>query len=178
MLRRQIPRPAIRAELAGLSRRRFVVAISVLAVSMLGSGWSALASEPSKSQYIARADAICTGEGKLLAPYAEKYSQLTSGHSVNYGRAAIILSESDAVRSAALVKLRALPAPAGAGATLAGIWNTFDRLITDTDEVATALGGRDIPTVANLDADAELTGGKYQLEAQAYGFKVCGASHR
>jgi len=184
MLRPLIVFSTLRAKFAGLARTRFVVVVSVCAAASLGTVSPPLASAtvtsagaPSKAQYIAKADAICTAEGKLLAPYAEKYSQLTSARRANDAQAAIILTESDAIRSAALAKLRALPVPAGARTRLTGIWNTFDKLITETDEVAMALGGSDTPTMATLDANAELTGGQYELEAQAYGFKVCGASH-
>ncbi len=148
----------------------------VLAVGVMGSA-SALAGEPSKTQYIAKADAICTTEGKLIAPYARKYSQMTSGKHPNYSGAALALSGANAVRSASLVKLRALPQPTGARSKLSALWETFDKLITDTDEVAVALGGGDNASVAYFDADAQLTGGNYELQAQAFGFKVCGAQN-
>jgi hypothetical protein len=154
---------------------RRVIAILVLAGGMLCTGSSALASAPTKARYIAQADAICRAESKLLEPYAKKYSRLTDGHTVDYSGAAITLSEADAVRSASLVKLRALRPPAGARSKLVDIWGTFGRLITETQQIAVALRGGDVSSATYLDADAELTGGRYELLSEAFGFKVCGA---
>jgi len=168
-----------------LARRRVPAVIAVLTTVIVGTAGvalasgptRALASGPSRAQYIAKADAICASESKLLAPYAAEYSKLIAGRKANYAKAAVVLSQSNAIRSASLAKLRALPVPAGDRTTLADLWDVFDRLITDTDEIAMALGGSSVASVAEVDVDAELTGSKYQLDADAYGFKVCGARH-
>src|SRR5262249_25943591 len=142
------------------------------ALALAGCGAGAPKAAPTKAEFIARADAICSQE-------TAKLSRLRAGEhvsSVALISAPRLIRRVTAIHEAATARLESLSQPTGEGTTIAK-WLTA-RTVAATFELDTAEAPRAEGSVAARDIRGALrtaTANVHDL-SQSYGFRVCGAN--
>jgi hypothetical protein len=137
-------------------------------------------SKPTKAQYIAEADAICTRLNKELNSKEKHLNEL-----IRLSRESKEKPESEAPvyremrniagfwRSGAS-QLRALSIPAGDTAIVGKMEVDRDNIVADWENLVSAAENKDESGVERAKAAARSTEASYRGLEQGYGFKVCG----
>ncbi len=136
--------------------------------STAGSSTTTAALAPTKAQFIAEADAICSGA-------AGELSRLTPKIEANATTAAQIeqkakpLSEAAAIHAQELAKLEALAEPTGEAATLSAIWSSHSQIIALLRRTASAIGRLDLTALAQDETASARIGSVLEQRAKAFG---------
>jgi len=142
----------------------------VLAVSGCGDASSTTA--PTKAQFAARADAICSYEARKLR-WAAAFERASLA---SFDEVPRLIRQAVAIHTAADAKLESLPKPSGEGAAITR-WLTA-RTIASTLELDTAEAPVGRASVAARDIRSALARARALVHAlsRRYGFRICGAS--
>jgi len=159
-------------------RRRY---LAFVAIGMLVVPGAALASAPTKQQYISKGDALCK-RGNAKASGYESQAQKLIAHQPSTTaelkpwatKLSKVIEEDVRMRRTGLQSLRALTAPAGDHLTVTHIWNAFASEVTDLQTFATQLEDFKFSSLKASDQRADNAKTKYDGLAQRFGFKVCG----
>jgi hypothetical protein len=137
--------------------------------------------EPTKAQFIARADRICRQANALLKQPASNVAAAvndeertdTAAH-----RAAVVtaLREESALARPQLDRLRALTPPAPDHAAVGNYLAAVAGQISLTDQLAAAFQSDDTSAIASVAQQIPRNHTTVDSLAQGYGFKVCGHS--
>lgn len=145
-------------------------------VGATGCGVSHTKAGLSRTQFIARADALCRAEDQKLAYAEHRAGALEGAPSASFRSVPRLIRIAVALHEAANARLESLPEPPGDTAVI-GKWLTARTVATTVEsDAAEAPAGKDV--VAAKDVQKELTSviARARHLAQAYGFKVCGAT--
>jgi hypothetical protein len=128
---------------------------------------------PARAQYIAKADSVCEATNTKTAAVQRALNADTSGRP---SRSQIVgaLRRIDALRSASLPKLRAIPKPVGSVAVLNEIWDALAKGLRANAGLIPAIETHSTAKFTRSSAALSTTTSKYESLAQRYGFNVCG----
>jgi hypothetical protein len=145
---------------------------AIAALALAGCGATSPRTAPTKGQFIARADAICSSE-------AAKLSRLRArdhASSATPGQVPRLIRQVAAIHEAATSRLESLRQPAGEAPTIAR-WLTA-RTVAATFELDTAEApiGKDSIAARDIRAALSRASALARSLSQGYGFRVCGTT--
>jgi Tfp pilus assembly protein PilP len=154
-------------------------AVTVFAVSGLlalsGCGGS---SAPSKSQYVAKADAICSVAHNKTAPLIGQViaagASLASGNAKSARQLAPVVQRLHAAAAAALAQLQALRQPSGEHAAIERFLTPLASIVEAIGKATTAMSSGQAPQALGLLAQVQPVTQQATSAAQAYGVPQCG----
>ena len=147
---------------------------AIAALALAGCGAGSPTTAPTKEQFIARADAICSQEeAKLSRIRAREHAS-----SASLSDPPRLIRQVASTHEAATARLESLSQPAGDAATLARWLTARTVAATFEHDTAEAPGGE--ASVAARDIRAALRGAIALVRSlsEGYGFRVCGTSER
>lgn len=149
---------------------KFVIrlAAGVAAVSLAACGSSSKTAEPTKAEYLTKANAICRAMNTQLAQIPPPGNDPV--------QAASSADRAIAITKPVLRALRALAAPTGDAQALAAIYQKVDVLVADYAAFSGAAHAGNLPALgpagAQIDADSRVA----NAASNAYGMTVCGTA--
>jgi hypothetical protein len=145
---------------------------AIAALALTGCGASAPEVAPTKSQFIARADAICGSEEQRL----RRAAALGRSASASDSEVRHLTRELATIHQDATTRIESLPRPAGETARIA-TWLTA-RTVAATFELDTAEAPPGEDSTATNDMRAALARASARVRAlsSSYGFRVCGVA--
>jgi hypothetical protein len=161
----------------GVRRARLITAVAVsglLALAGCGGGGG-----PSKSQYIARADAICQAAQSQTAPLIQQITaagaSLVSGGAPSARRLATAVQRLHDVAAGSLAQLRALRQPSGDHGAIERFLTPLASVVDAIGQAATALGSGQAPQALALLQQVQPVAQQVASAAQVYGLRQCGS---
>jgi hypothetical protein len=144
----------------------------LLALSGCGGGGG-----PSKSVYIAKANAICRTASSQTAPLIRQVTSLagslSSGSSTAAKRLAGALARLHTVAASYLAQLRRLKQPSGDRASIKQFLTPLGQVVDAIGKAATAVGGGQLPAALGLLQQAGPVAQDASAAAHAYGMRQC-----
>ncbi|HTU78371.1 MAG TPA: hypothetical protein VMF09_06395 [Solirubrobacteraceae bacterium] len=152
------------------------VAAATLLVGVLLAGCGG-GSGPSKSQYVAKADAVCGSTSTQTTPLIRKVATsalaLSAGGASAVARLAGAVGELYGVASASLEKLRKLEQPSGAHAAIGRFLAPYATVVGAIGEAATSLGEGKVLRALTLLEQVRSASEQATSGARAYGLTRC-----
>jgi hypothetical protein len=148
-------------------RRLTWVLVAVLALAACTSPSRSPSATISRSDYQARANAICSGmnaKGNSLQDPGTDQAKLKQ-----------VVDQAIPITSDGLAQLRLLPQPKGDEATIQGFFAKLDKLIADLKDESAALQANDLPRASQIASTFKTDSTAANDAANAYGLTVCGA---
>lgn len=134
---------------------------------------------PSKSQYIAKADAICHAAQTQTAPLVQQVSAtgaaLATGGAGSAQRLATTVQRLHDVAAGSLAQLRALRQPSGDHAAIERFLTPLASVVDAMRQAAAALGSGQAPQAFALLQQLQPVAHQVTNAAQAYGLRQCGS---
>lgn len=132
---------------------------------------------PSKSEYVAKADAICQSAQAQVAPLIQSLTAAVSGSpsAARLRRAATIVGELSTIGTAYLSQLRALEQPGDDKTAIAHFLTPTSRVVGMLAEARTALGRGAAVGALGVLQKAQPLDAEAGAAARSYGFKRCGS---
>jgi hypothetical protein len=161
----------------GVSRASVIAAATAGGLLILtGCGGSG---GPSKSQYIAKADAVCatahTQTAPLIGQVAAAGASLASGAAGAARRLAAAVQRLHEVAAGGLAQLRALRQPSGDHAAIERFLTPLASVVDAIGQAATVLGSGQAPQALGLLQQVQPVARQVTSAAQAYGLRECGS---
>ena len=122
---------------------------------------------PSRSEYQAKANAICSSmntKGNSLQDPGTDQAKLKQ-----------VVDQAIPITSDGLAQLRQLPQPKGDEATIQGFYAKLDKLIADLKDESAALQANDLRRASQIATAFKTDSAAANSAANAYGLTVCGA---
>ncbi|MFI4985493.1 MAG: hypothetical protein ACHP93_04140 [Solirubrobacterales bacterium] len=136
-------------------------------------------SGPSKAQYVAKADAICTTAHTQTAPLIQQVTaagaSLASGGAPSARRLATVVRRLHDVAASGLARLRALRQPSGDHAAIERFLAPLASVVDAIGQAATALGSGQAPQALGLLQQVQPVAQQVTSAAQTYGLQQCGS---
>ncbi len=175
----QLPAPAARG--LSLPARRLPLRIPAAAVALTLAVALVLAgcgsSAPTKSQYIAKAGAMCATASAQTAPLIKQVTAsavaLSTGGASAATRLASAVSQLHTVASSNLEKLQNLEQPSGEHATIERFLTPFASVVSAIGQAATALGKGQAQQALGLLEQIRPSSEQATSAARAYGLTQC-----
>jgi hypothetical protein len=146
----------------------------VAGVTITGCGGGETSAEgPSKADYIAKADAICTAEQSEREELEGRVAELAPITADETQEVAALLHRAAEDRRVEVRRLRALHPPAP-DATPASLLSLLSDLSADLDRWAAAYEGRNATRIRSFQARIAVESARASAIAGHYGFRVCG----
>lgn len=175
-----MPAGSLHESVRRVRRAKPITAVAVSGLlALAGCGGS---SGPSKAQYVAKADAICTTAHTQTAPLIQQVA--AAGASLASGgagaasgarRLASVVQRLHDVAAAGLAQLRALRQPSGDHAAIERFLTPLASVVDAIGQAATALGSGQAPQALALLQQVAPVAQQVASAAQAYGLTQCGS---
>ena len=144
---------------------------------MLGIAACGSSGGASKSQYIAKADAICAAAHAQTTPLIKEIvtagPSLVSGGARSARRLATVVVRLHVVAARNLAELQSLPQPSGDRAAIERFLTPLAAVVVAIGHAASALGSRQAPTALALLEQAQPIAQQVTSGAQDYGLTQC-----
>lgn|GEM_PF-1016012 len=158
---------------ASCGRLGFGAALTVGALLLAGCGGGS-GEDLSKSDYIAKADAVCAKYSTKSASLENQFNQALKGSDLE--AAAQDFEDQAADVTAMLDELETLTAPAADQATVDQIIALGRKRVDVAEQAADAIASGDKETMIASGKKASVLAGEYFELADGFGFKACGSS--
>lgn len=158
--------------------RRVVAApLVATAAGLLSVGGCGGSGGPSKSEYIAKADAICRSAQTQAAPLIQKLTFTVTGSPApaRMRRAAAIVGDLQAIGRSYMSRLRALERPGHDDKAIAAFLVPTGQVIDALAEARAALQRGETVRALGLLQQAQPVDAEAGAAARSYGFKQCGS---
>ena len=146
---------------------------------LVGCGSSSSSSGPTKAQYVAKADAICSAAGAKTAPLISKLvaggASLASGSASGARELAPVLAKLHDEAAASLAQLRALKQPKGEAAKIESYLSPLTNVVAAAGQAAASLRAGQAAPALGLLGQVQSDAQQATSAAQAYGVAPCGS---
>ena len=146
----------------------------VAGVTIIGCGGETSTVGPSKADYIAKADAICTAEQAEREELESRVAELAPITGDETREVALLLRRAGEDRRMEVRRLRALRPPAADVGSPASLLSSLADLSADLDGWADAYESRNATRIRAFQARIAEDSAKASAIARRYGFQVCG----
>jgi uncharacterized lipoprotein YehR (DUF1307 family) len=147
--------------------------VAVLALGVAGCGGD---DAPTKAEYIADGDALCTESNKQAKALTKQFeaAETKAREQKSLAPLAPALTEAQKIIADANAKFQGLEAPAGLEDQVAALQKELDKQADLTEQLVAAAAKNDEKTYSSLGRQAVASQQKSQKSMNQIGFKVCG----